>query len=620
MAEMDRIFCELPYKHGFSPEMWKSITDFEILKKSGVYDVEKMRTLQLMVAEFNMNNKKLGRDAMTNAEEANKLPDEQAGSRKNHQLSMAALNKVLTMDLLRLLRQAGGLCSNDAKSCYDRIVHWIAIVCLMRFGMPYEPILSMFETLQSAWHFIATAFGISSSKYGRYCSPPLQGVGQGNGAGPAIWAVISAVLIAMMHTHGHGVNIISALSMSLVSLACFAFVDDTDVVHSARTSSTPGEEVIPEMQEVVDRWEGGLRATGGALVPSKSYWYLIDFKWRNGKWLYRSRQEMPGDIHIRDSDDSQVLLTRLEPSKARETLGIMIAMDGNSNAEIQHLRNKAEEFADQLRSGFIRKNDAWYALTATIMKTLEYPMPATTISEDEWEHIFIPIRKIGLPTAGFTRNLPGTVLFGPAKFQGLSVMHPWYNQELTHLITACRETYSLSSTGRLLIARGEQLRLELGLPGSFSEWPFDTISKCLTDCWLKTMLQSISRFDLSLHNTLPRLAKTWHADVFLMEHFLHQGFSSDELQRLNQRCMFLHAITLADISTVDGVFITKDAWNGKPEDHRGTRVHWPRRPPSLPTFHWTLWKKTLTTLVRSTSSRTLTNTLGAWLLPPPTRW
>jgi hypothetical protein len=34
MAEMDRIFRELLYKHGFSPEMWKSITDFEILKKS----------------------------------------------------------------------------------------------------------------------------------------------------------------------------------------------------------------------------------------------------------------------------------------------------------------------------------------------------------------------------------------------------------------------------------------------------------------------------------------------------------------------------------------------------------------------------------------------------------
>jgi hypothetical protein len=62
---------------------------------------------------------------------------------------------------------------------------------------------------------------------------------------------------------------------------------------------------------------------------------------------------MPGNIHIRDSDCSRVMLTRLEPSKVRETLSIMIAMDGNSNAKIQHLRKKAEEFTDHLRTGFI---------------------------------------------------------------------------------------------------------------------------------------------------------------------------------------------------------------------------------------------------------------------------
>ena len=33
-------------------------------EKLGVYDIEKMRTIQLMNAEFNMNNKMLGRDMM----------------------------------------------------------------------------------------------------------------------------------------------------------------------------------------------------------------------------------------------------------------------------------------------------------------------------------------------------------------------------------------------------------------------------------------------------------------------------------------------------------------------------------------------------------------------------
>ena len=33
-----------------------------------------------------------------------------------------------------------------------------------------------------------------------------------------------------------------------------------------------GSDLIPEMQAALDHWEGGLRASGGALVPDKSHW------------------------------------------------------------------------------------------------------------------------------------------------------------------------------------------------------------------------------------------------------------------------------------------------------------------------------------------------------------
>jgi hypothetical protein len=261
LNEIDTFMGQLPYRFGFSPDSWQKITDVEILKRIGVYDVEKMRTIQLMNTKFNMNNKKLGGDVMWFAESHNVLAPEQIGSRKNHQSILAGLNKRLTMDILGQRRQARALCANDAKSCYDRIVHSIATLALRRLGMPPEPINSMFETLQKAYHHASTAFGISSQHYGGRRQPPLQGIGQGNGAGPAIWAAISTVIISVMATQGHGFNILSVLSARLVSFVCYAFVDDTDVNHSASNTDTPGEEVIFEMQEVLDRWVGTLRAT-----------------------------------------------------------------------------------------------------------------------------------------------------------------------------------------------------------------------------------------------------------------------------------------------------------------------------------------------------------------------
>ena len=177
IAAIDTLFRQLPYQHGFSPESWQMITDVEILKKAGVYDVELMRTIQLMHAEFNANNKKLGRDVMAFAESCQALAPEQFGSRKNHQAILAALNKRLTMDILRQRRHAGALCSNDAKSCYDRIVHNVATIALRRLGMPSAPVRSMFATLQGSHHHISTAFGVSKRHYGGHSATPLQGVG-----------------------------------------------------------------------------------------------------------------------------------------------------------------------------------------------------------------------------------------------------------------------------------------------------------------------------------------------------------------------------------------------------------------------------------------------------------
>jgi hypothetical protein len=50
MAEIDRLFRQIPYTVGFSPTSYQKITDFAILKKAGIYDVKLMRTIQLMVA------------------------------------------------------------------------------------------------------------------------------------------------------------------------------------------------------------------------------------------------------------------------------------------------------------------------------------------------------------------------------------------------------------------------------------------------------------------------------------------------------------------------------------------------------------------------------------------
>jgi predicted metal-binding transcription factor (methanogenesis marker protein 9) len=52
---------------GYASLTWCIITDLAIEKARGVFLAHKMRTIQLMAAEYNTNNKQLGRDMMNHA-------------------------------------------------------------------------------------------------------------------------------------------------------------------------------------------------------------------------------------------------------------------------------------------------------------------------------------------------------------------------------------------------------------------------------------------------------------------------------------------------------------------------------------------------------------------------
>ena len=208
---------------------------------------------------------------MHQAEELNALAQEQFGSQKTLSSVDQSLNKRLTFDLMRQFKKPGALCSNDAKSCYDRVVHSIASICMQRVGVPQEPIVCMFTTIQNLKHCVRTAYGDSMATVSRQLwAAPMHGHGQGNGAGPPIWGVVSTPVIYLLQDEGYGAFFKASISGMELSFIGYAFVDDTDLVTILGKQAT-SHDIAKEMQDMVDMWEGGIRATGGAIVPEKSH-------------------------------------------------------------------------------------------------------------------------------------------------------------------------------------------------------------------------------------------------------------------------------------------------------------------------------------------------------------
>ena len=75
----------------------------------------------------------------------------------------------------------------------------------------------------------------------------------------------------MTQKAGHGVSMVSALSLSLIQLVGFAFVDDTDLFCAGKTATTLGETLSPDFQAALQRCTGGLIATGGSIAAEKSF-------------------------------------------------------------------------------------------------------------------------------------------------------------------------------------------------------------------------------------------------------------------------------------------------------------------------------------------------------------
>ena len=271
IADIHTSLANIPYLTGYSPTRWQNGVNTLIPKEAGNFRVGRLRTILLYEADFNFNNKILGMRMMQEAEKNKVLAREQYGSRKKKTAIECALNKRLTFDILRQIKVPAGICSCDLKSCYDRIVHSFASLAMQRAGAPVAAVESMFTTIQKLKHVVRTSFGDSEQSFGgeewRELRQ-LQGVGQGNGAGPAIWAVISTVFFDLLRDKGYGFKLKAPLSKLALHMAGCGFVDDTDIMQIG-LKDDDYYIVAQKLQEALTWWEVCTRISGGAIVPEK---------------------------------------------------------------------------------------------------------------------------------------------------------------------------------------------------------------------------------------------------------------------------------------------------------------------------------------------------------------
>jgi hypothetical protein len=134
-------------------------------------------------------------------------------------------------------------------------------------------------------------------------------------------------------------------------------------------------------------------------------------------------------------------------------------------------------------------------------------MEAMHIAEKDWASIMKPMVRVVLHCSKLSHTFPHDVFYLSGNSQGLGVMQPWHRKGICHLITLCKATMHGLPMGKLLQVNSEQLHLEMGMPGSFSNGPFQLIAEYMTDLWLRDLLLYLHKYKVKLKDSLPKLKK-----------------------------------------------------------------------------------------------------------------
>jgi len=412
----------------------------------------------------------------------------------------------------------------------------------------------------------------------------------------------------VLREKGFGCELICPLSSEYFRFVSYAFVDDTNLIQSQLVEHP--EQARINLQQAIDTWEASLKATCGAIVPEKTVWWLVSFKWSGTTWEYASIHDCPGELLVNDISNQRKIITRIDACEAYETLGVFLAPDGNNEQQFKKMLSAATKWADGLRTGTISKNDVWIALQSTILRTLAYPLAALRLSKSQCEAILAPILRYCLPAMGVCRNFSRRLVYATVDYMGLNIYHLYTLQEISRLKDIILHTFSDTLTGKLYRTSLELFYIELGLSPT-GYWDISTADLLTTPSLIKVTMVFLKQHNIVLkHNlTVPLLRDN---DIFIMDALLQLELSPQELRSCNHCRIFLKVSRLSEITTGNGDSISEEAWLGQITLPKHSDNTWPIYP-KPPHSTWTIWQKCISRafIRRGRKVRTF---LGKWIV------
>jgi len=252
-------------RHCHTFKRWTTIWNLFIEKDLGNPQIDRLRTLHIIEADYNLLLKWFGpQGVLKHAESHQQITDNQGGCQKGRSAIDLACKKVCTFQLIRLLHYIAANVDIDALACFDMMIEACQNLSCLSHGADPRYIRLHGQTHRHTRYYPKHSYGVSEQCNTYSDEHPWYGAGQGTGDAAIRWTLISHSLITAYQSEATPWRLKSTIRDVLITLGIDAFVDDTNMIHG-----DDGETVIKIVQNNFHIWQDLLHASSGTLNPLK---------------------------------------------------------------------------------------------------------------------------------------------------------------------------------------------------------------------------------------------------------------------------------------------------------------------------------------------------------------
>lgn len=630
LVQMYSRMMTMPYTHGFTFDRWRKVVDVVLPKDAGEFKIHRFRIIRLVESDFNESLGMLfARPIGHFLEDANEYPDMQYGSRDGQMTISAVFNKILTFDIVRMMRIIMATEENDAVGCYDRVMQQMVALYLIRLGIAIAALNCVCRTFDETKHYIKTAHGLSEAFYEGTKEVPLYGAGQGTTVGPFFWLLIFSIMMEAFDPQLRGMTFMSPCRTIRTERLGDAFVDDTKFGVTAEhldgyfeptpaTTQSQVQTVLDDLTRLSQHYEKLLYTSGGALNIKKCHWILMAWKWVYGRAYLMHSKECPGQLFLTSgSSTDPEEVPRLEPTTSYRTLGVHITVTGSMKKAMALNRQKSEDYAGLLGNSTLNRCEAYFSYILYFFPKISYSLPLMTFTQKECTYIQAPAMSAFLPKIGLNRHTSRSIIHGPTSYGGLQIKDAYTEQGIGQIRLLLGHLRRKDNTSKLVQVAISIMQQRVGAKGLFFNLPYPKYAGWLESTWLASIWQFLHILDLQIIiPSIPLPQEQRDNDIFLMSEFIYQGFKKGELELINQCRLYHQVITLTDITVADGTELDNAYISMRRNEDRVSTLQWPVQHCPSPKA-WKQWNRALQYLLYKGK---LQKPLGKWKKRPHQKW